>query len=267
MVDHLYQSIKLDWCEIGCLAGQLISDILDRPMRCNGNPDDYDFWTVVAVEERFSLEDLQKLLDYVDANDEMRRVTIPEDSDSTYSLDMELSAALLRKCLNTDWREEHISKDGLWLMGVNVADKNLHQCANICIVDSMAIDLRTLWPKDELLQRLFESGGAVGDLSDLCDRYVKQYGNELYWAYPISNGMYNGVYFIMVQEGILCLPYYVIDKECYEVFEEDGVCLATAEEMSCYLTDWEQASANLKAAMESFHKFLKVRERNNEREA
>ena len=119
-----------------------------------------------------------------------------------------------------------------------------------------------LLPMDELIEQLFDAGGSETDLVNVCDRYVKQFGNQLFWSYPISNGEYNGVCFVLVREGILCLPYDVIDREEYEFFERDGVRLLSAEEMGYFISEWKRASRELEEVMDSFMNYLKERERN-----
>lgn len=252
-----YQTIKLDWTEIGSMVGKMVSDVLGRSVCCCARSDAYDFWTVSAVSGRFNLQELRQLLDFADADSETRCATIPVDSDSSASLDMSLSELLLQRCLDRAWQEEHISEDGLWLIGVSPEDKAPDEKKGETIqIESLSVELDSLWPKDEFVERLFRAGGAIGDLSELCDRYVKQYGNELYWAYPITDGIYNGVYFVLVREGILCLPYNEIDSSRFELFEREGVRLVTAAEMVYFRAYWIHMSDDLLAVMNSFVSYL-----------
>ena len=236
---QICQTLKLSWEEVGSLAGQVISAVLDREVICCGGFDDYDYWTVSKADGRFNRDDLNSLLDFVEAGSEIREIVFGGDSDTTEALDMELSQALLidAGCLNY---------------------------AGTITINGRIISMDTLWPKDEFVELLFEAGGSEADLSDLCDRYVKQYGNQLYWPYPISDGEYNGVYFVLVQEGVLCLPYDEIDKDEYEIFEEDGVRLLTAEEMGYFISDWKRESCELEKVMNIFRNYLKARENNVE---
>ena len=260
-MEQIYQTLKLSWEEVGTLAGQEISAVLDREVVCRGGFDDYDYWTVSAADGRFNRDDLNRLLDFVEAGSEIREIVFGGDSDTTEALDMELSQALLRKKLNTSWERELVTEDGLWLVGIDSGRLNY---AGTITINGRIISMDTLWPKDEFVKRLFEAGGSEADLSDLCDRYVKQYGNQLYWPYPISDGEYNGVYFVLVQEGVLCLPYDEIDKDEYEIFEEDGVRLLTPEEMGYFISDWKRESCELEKVMNIFRNYLKARENNVE---
>lgn len=254
---QIYQTLKLSWEEIGTLTGTMISVVLKRDVTCRAAFDDYNYWTVSDTAGRFSHDDLDILLDYVDADSEIRKIVFGFDSDTTEALDMELAQALLKKKLNTSWERELVTEDGLWLVGIDSGRLNY---TGTITINGRIISMDTLWPKDEFVKRLFEAGGSEADLSDLCDRYVKQYGDQLYWPYPISDGEYNGVYFVLVQEGVLCLPYDEIDKDEYEIFEEDGVRLLTAEEMGYFISDWKRESCELEKVMNIFRNYLKARE-------
>lgn len=258
---QMYQTLKLSWEEVGMLLGQVISAALEREVICRGGSDDYDYWSVSAEAGRFSHDDLDRLLDFVDADSAIRKIAFGFDSDTTEALDMELSQALLKKKLNASWERELVTEDGLWLVGI---DAGCLSYAGTITINGRIISMDTLWPKDKFVELLFEAGGSEADLSDLCDRYVKLHGNQLYWPYPISDGEYNGVYFVLVQEGILCLPYDEINRYEYEIFERDGVRLLTAEEMGYFISDWKRESSELEKVMNIFKNYLKARENNVE---
>lgn len=262
-MQKVLQTIRLDWGDVATLVGQMISEILGWRVMCVALFDDYDYWSASAVSVPFSISELNQLLDYVDADEDMRDSTIPEDKDETANLDMRLSRALLQKKMGRTWQEEHITTDGLWLLGVDPDSPGQEdRPANIISIAGLKVDLDSLWPKEELVKKLFEAGGTESDLSELCERYVKQYGNELCWTYPITDGEYNGVFFVLVREGVLCLPYDEIDKDEYEIFERDGVRLVTAEEMRYFTEDWLRMSNELMSAMNSFRTYLNWREKN-----
>ena len=258
-MSNILQTLKLSWAEVGALVGSIISAVLKREITCRAALDDYNYWTVSDTAGRFSHDDLDILLDYVEASREIREITFHGDSDTAVALDMGLSQAMLKKKLNTSWEQELITEDGLWLVGIDPEHLNY---AGTITVDGKIISMDTLWSKEELVEQLFDAGGSEADLSDVCDRYVKQYGNQLYWSYPIPDGEYNGVYFVLVQEGVLCLPYDEIDRYEYEIFERDGVRLLTAEEMGYFISDWKRESNALEKVMSIFKNYLKARERN-----
>lgn len=257
-----YRSLKLDWGQVSLLIDQMASAILHRTVRCRSSRDDYDFWSVNLIDGRFTADELKALLDAVCADGEMRRATLGMDTSDTPLLDMDLSRALLLKKLQTNCMAECPCEDGLWLMGVESEALCLPEPdKEIIFIDGMAVDLRILWPKDEFIDMLFERGGTVGALSETCNRYVHLYRNELYWSYPITDGEHNGVYFVLVREGVLCLPYNEIDPDCFEIFEKDAIRLLTAEDMRWFISDWERMSHLLMTAMTSMEKHLEEVER------
>ena len=258
-MSNVLQTLKLSWDEVGTLIGSVITVVLKQDVTCRAALDDYNYWTVSDTAGRFSHDELDILLDYVEASREIREITFHGDSNTTVALDMGLSQALLEKKLNTSWEQELIKEDGLWLIGIDPEHLNY---AGTILIEGKIISMDALLPMDELVEQLFDAGGSEMDLVNVCDRYVKQFGNQLFWSYPISNGEYNGVCFVLVREGILCLPYDVIDREEYEFFERDGVRLLSAEEMGYFISEWKRASRELEEVMDSFMNYLKERERN-----
>ena len=239
----------------------MASTILHRTVRCRCSHDDYDYWSADLIHGRFTVKELTTLLDAVGATGEDRLKALMMDTQDTASLDMDLCRALLLQRLRTTCLAECPCEDGLWLIGVDTRQLDLPAREdNILFVDGIAVDLRTLWTKDEFAEMLFDAGGTVGDLSEICKRYVNLYGNELYWSYPITDGRHNGVYFVPVQEGGLCLPYYEIDREYFEIFEKDDIRLLTAQDMQYFIDDWEKASGQLMSAMTSLQEHLKEAE-------
>lgn len=258
----VFQAAKYDWDEVGALVGQAISEILGWTVPCRARYDDYDYWTVSAVKDQFTIPELELLLDYVDANAEMRNATIPEDADTTVCLDADLSRALLQLQLGTTWQDEHLTETGLWLIGITTQKMDQEEDRDTTVlVDGIKVDFKSLWPKDEFIERLFDAGGTIEDLDDLCSRYVSQYGCELYWAYPIPAGDYNGVYLVLVQEGVLSLPYKEIDSEYYELFMQCGTRLLTEEDLHNYTADLLRVSTKLLSVMNSLRHYLMEKEK------
>ena len=189
-----YRSLKLVWGQVSMLIGQMASTILHRTVRCRCSHDDYDYWSADSIHGRFTVKELTTLLDAVGATGEDRLKALMMDTQDTASLDMDLCRALLMQRLRTTCLTERPCEDGLWLIGVDTRQLDLPAREdNILFVDGIAVDLRTLWTKDEFAGMLFDAGGTVGDLSEICKRYVNLYGNELYWSYPITDGRHNGV--------------------------------------------------------------------------
>ena len=106
------------------------------------------------------------------------------------------------------------------------------------------------------MEQLFSEGGTFSDLAALCETYESEYGTPLYWMYPITDGRYNGYYFVMVREGVLVLSYDVMDEENHEVFERESARMCSPEEMRCFQHDWKLRTCELSETITSLLAFL-----------
>ena len=59
-------------------------------------------------------------------------------------------------------------------------------------INGIKIDISKLISKDELLKELADGSASDSDLSDIRGRYSEEFGNELIWRYPISDGVNAG---------------------------------------------------------------------------
>lgn len=127
-------------------------------------------------------------------------------------------------------------------------------------VNGLAVKMSALKSWTALYNYMKKYGANRTVLMDFCSSYLdmKEYGNECYWIYPISDGLHHGTAFILVKEGIVSLPYDTVDKEGYEQFllEDAKVCDDWAS-MDIFLTDWESFSDDLIAALKSMRTYLK----------
>ena len=86
------------------------------------------------------------------------------------------------------------------------------------------------------------------------------YGTPLYWMHPFTDGEYNGCYFVLVREGVLVLSYDEIDNCDHEIFIRDSAHLCDAEEMHCFLTEWNIRSTTLVETLTTLLSFLERKE-------
>ena len=121
---------------------------------------------------------------------------------------------------------------------------------------NMKIDRNNLLTKQQLLEHLEENGGHDRGLSEIRDRYLNEFGNELMWRYPITDGWHNGVVIVTVREGFISLPYDFVDNEVYEIFELEKAAMFDAESMEIFLDDWKSFSEHLTNAMTAMLKQL-----------
>ena len=79
--------------------------------------------------------------------------------------------------------------------------------------------------------------------------------------HPFTDGEYNGCYFVLVREGVLVLSYDEISTCDHEMFTRDSAHLCNAEEMRCFLTEWNIRSAALIETITTLLSFLERKER------
>ena len=259
--NKVYNTLKLTWEQVAWYLESILSSLLGRPFQCTCQAEDNSYWSVASTNDRFSYAEIESLLRMVHATGKAGRGSLPVDAPDSRSLDMELARMLLKQVLHTTWEEECITDSALWLIGIQLdALSLLDTDQNLFVIGNLAIDCSKLWGKEEFVESLFDEGGTFTTMTDLCDRYVGEFGNELYWQFPVSDGAYNGVYFVLVKEGVLCLPYNVIDCENHECFESQGVRLCTAEEMGFFIHEWNRTDTELRNAMSAFYQFLTRKE-------
>lgn len=123
-------------------------------------------------------------------------------------------------------------------------------------IDNKIIDSTKLISKDEFLDRLFADKGTYMALTEICDGNFHKWQTPLYWTYPISDGLHNGCYFILVKEGLLVISYDVIGEDEHEVFERESARMCTAEEMRYFIDEWNHYSDELLRSMQSLYFFL-----------
>ena len=118
------------------------------------------------------------------------------------------------------------------------------------------IDTSKLFTKAELLDFLEENGGSDRALSKVRERYMVDFGNELVWYYPISDGKHKGTFIVFVQEGFISIPYDIVDAVDYEILELQQTAMFDAESMQYFIDDWISFSDDLTSAMKDMHRIL-----------
>ncbi len=252
-----YTTLRLPWEQICIYISNLLSVLLGRRIPCKVMTADGDYWSISAVNDRFTNSEIISLIDYVKGGKDMFRRNIPDDSSSSRSLDMDLCQAMLSCALHLKWEVELVCEDALWITGQfssQVKIPELNQ--NLIHIDSKMVDCAKLISKDELIDRLFSAGGTYSALSDICQENFHKWQTPLYWTFPISDSLHNGCYFVLVKEGVLVISYDEISEDAHEVFIRNSVRMCTAEEMSYFIDEWFQYNRELTASMEVLHSYL-----------
>lgn len=99
------------------------------------------------------------------------------------------------------------------------------------------LDPQALPQMAELIAALSENGADNRALSDMRDEQWKNFGKDLIWHYPISEGESAGGFITPVQEGILWIPYDAMDREDGELLELKDAHLLSAEACGYLLED------------------------------
>lgn len=257
MKKEYYPSLKLELGKVSYYLQKLISEVLERKIVCATKVESNDYWGIVIVNNKLSLSDLRKLLSYVNADDKTVEGTMPEDSKSTRYLGMLLSSKLLKKALNASWQEEYVTEKALWLIDVDyIVLSNTEIDSNICFVGNTAVDTSDLLSQQDLKYRLETEDADYNTLINICEEHQKKYGDFLFWKYPISDGEHSGVYFVLVKEGVMAIPYNSVDNDCFEWFVLSDIKLCSHLDMIDFISEWEEYSNRLENQMASFKDFL-----------
>lgn len=257
MKKEYYPSLKLELAKVSYYIQREISEILGRKIICSTKVESSDYWGVCIINDRVSLSDIKKLLSSVNADDRTVEETMPEDAKSTLYLGMKLSSALLKKALNAAWKEEYVTEKAIWLIDVDyIVLSNTKIDPNICFVCNRAVDTRDLLSQQDIKSKLETDGADYNTLANICEVYQKKYGDLLFWHYPISDGEHSGVYFVLVNEGVLLLPYNSVDNDCFEWFVLSDAKLCSHLDINDYIAEWEEYSQRLEKQMADFKSYL-----------
>jgi len=124
-------------------------------------------------------------------------------------------------------------------------------------INGIQVNPAGLMSKDELLEFLRENGESDRALSHIRERYQSEFGNELIWFYPISDGKHMGTFIAVVKEGFISLPYDTADKEDYELLELDDAAMFDEDAMEIFIEDWRLFSDDLVSAMTDMLRILR----------
>ena len=263
MNNRIYcRTLKLSWNEAASIMADYIGQVLQRKVDGTVGYEDGDYWGFYTKAENFTVTELECLVSHVKGDAKMRREAIPSDSDSSRSIGMDLSRAILERALKLSWNHESISDSALWL--INARERRPVTCKRIIDVGPHMIVLDDLKSKDEVVAYLHENGPTHSTLMDFCEEYREKFHNELCWSYPISDGKHLGTFFILVKEGVLSLPYDDADKVDYELFCLDDARLCDKNSMSDFIDDWDSFDLELRSAMHSMLAFYRREEEHNE---
>ena len=124
------------------------------------------------------------------------------------------------------------------------------------IINDIKFDSERLMSKNELLDFLVENGESDRALSQIRERQYDEFGNELIWRYPISDGCHLGTYIVAIKEGFISLPYDYVDRIEGELLVLQDASMFDSESMEYFIYDWRLFSEDLIRAMNDIHRLL-----------
>lgn len=180
-----FTTLKLEHSRVAWYLGNILSAFLGRQITCVCNAEGDSYWSISAVNDRFSNSEIVELIHYVKGDATKIRRCIPPDANSSRSLDMDLCRALLKHVLKLDWKQGFVTKEALWILGNWPEPLKLPEAdENLLFIDSRIIDCRKLMPMAEFVDKLFEDGGTFTALTALCEDDELDFGTPLFGCIP-----------------------------------------------------------------------------------
>ncbi len=108
------------WEEIAEMCSAEISSILGRRIKFIANFDDECYWALKIIGDRIPIRDMHKVLDVLKATERQREDSLPEVDQrhlGSNEIGLEGGMLLLQSHLGYKWETEHITEEGLWLLG------------------------------------------------------------------------------------------------------------------------------------------------------
>lgn len=149
-----FTTLKLEFSRVAWYLGNILSALLGREIHCTAKAEDDSYWSIAAIDDRFTNSEIVSLIQYVGGDATMIRRCIPPDSNSSRSLGMDLCEALLKHVLKMDWKQEFVTEDALWILGNWPEPVQLPEAdENLIFIDSRVIDCSKLMTMDEFVEK------------------------------------------------------------------------------------------------------------------
>lgn len=158
-----YEAYRLAWDDIAKLLSDQIKAVLGRRFLLRVWPEDQGYWGARALHGLFSVANLNRLLDAVQADAETRMETLPEDSEAVHGFGMTLGSLLLKAALQADWKCEMVEDDALWLIGFVSSETRPYTVSGLL----RTLNPDTLMSAKEILTYLKDNDSTDRTLSDI----------------------------------------------------------------------------------------------------
>ena len=252
--------VKMSWDTVANFVTYAIAKILEMNYPCKAHSDASDYWAI-QLEDRMDLNKLERICAYIGATDSDRRETFPKDdfekNRGTKSLGMGISSKLLQLKVGYTWENAFPTEEALWLVGCKKNES--------ITMSGTTIYMDMLKTRDELINFMMERGCNHSSIHHFTSEYQDKYQSQLFWQVPFSRERNHlGVYFVLVKEGVLMLPYDDADKVSGAKFHVEDAVLASSEMVFKYLHDFNSYSSGVSCALEDLKSFLVRREHGDE---
>lgn len=257
------RTIKLSHQKVAELCQQEIEKICGHTVPCKYFHEDYNVWEIGFRGYRMPLAELFHLFEVIDVEEDIRKNSVPDEvGEDVNGIGSDASQLLLEKALGLVWDSELSDEECLWLIDVHAPEKK--EKTRLFLYKNTIVNLDMLKTKDEAIEFIEEKGGNYSALQEFDEKFSPSYDKELFWHFPIvTDNLFSGTYFLLVKEGVLALPYNIIDEHDMEVFCLDDAELCDVESMDMYIEEWQAHSDELFGAMGAMRRFLFQEEKRN----
>lgn len=254
------KTMRLTHKEVAGLIQGEIEKICKHPVPCRYMHEDFDMWEIGFRGYRMPLSELYRIFEEIGADENVRKKSIPDEvGEDVNGIGAEASVMLLEIGLDLCWEKELSNEECLWLINVRPYEKK--EKARLFLYGNRIVNLDLLKTKDEAIAYIEENGGNYSALQKFDENFSTEYNKESFWHFPIvTDNLFAGTYFLLVKEGVLALPYNIIDEHDMEVFCLDDAELCDVESLDMYIEEWQSHSDELFGAMAAMRRMLKAEE-------
>lgn len=254
------KTLRLTHRQVADLIQGEIEKIVQHPVPCRYMHEDFDVWEIGFRGYRMPLAELFHLFDVIDAEEDVRKNSVPDEVGMDVNgIGSDASRILLENALGLCWDRELSNREYLWLIDVQPPEKK--EEARLFLYKNIIVNLDMLKTKDEAIEYIEEKGGNYSALQEFDEKFSPSYDKELFWHYPIvTENLFSGTYFLLVKEGVLALPYNIIDEDNMEVFCLDDAELCGVESLDMYIEEWQSHSDELFGAMGAMRRLMQAEE-------
>lgn len=250
------RTVKLSHQQVVELCQSEIEKHCKHPVPCKYFYDDFNIWEIGFRGYRLPLSELFQLFEVLGADDNARKQSLPDEvREDVNGIGTDVSKLLLEQALKLTWEQELSDSDFLWLIDVKPLEKKADE--RMFLYKNTIVNLDHLKTKDEAIAYIEDNGGNYSALQNFDENYSPTYNQQLYWHFPIvTDNLFTGTYFLLVREGVLTLPYNIVDEHDLEVFSLEDAELCGIEELDNYIKEWQDHSDELFGAFGAMRRLL-----------